>query len=603
MERRVAGRFLPAGFFAALVVLGACREGRESGDSGAAGPPAWVLGEVVDTEGPGVLARLPAPWGSDLLLLRVQGSPYDMGYQHGRLVGPMLLDLWWTYMGVIAGEAGLSDPNDADLLLGSALDTAWGWYEPNVPAMFLEEFDGFGAGLVDAGVDYGDGPDDVAKLPRRIVTLVDIAMSSHLDKANIASMGSFLANGYSDELLAFYGESRAPDPASPAPVQAAATADPASPLLNCSFFAAWGDRSDDGGLYMTRNMDFEADSGLYRYAMVAVYVPDDGVPVASISWLGASLGVLAGVSEEGIAMGAVGSSSPYERLATEPAVLRAREVLQTATTLEEASPFLTNSVDDGLVRAPTIGYNGLVAWGDPRGGGAQAGAVIIENNGLEAGLHRHDADCSVTQSYLRYARDGSVELSWTHDDHPDEVNTEADAQEIDAQGNVRLFSKDGKGNTIEDPKHGSPIQTGYPEDCALYRGDEALAYGVRVHQTAANGPADGGTGLMVDSGSWRERYWPMREMTRAYADGSSFSWEGTEVVADNGGTPVPVGLDQTEQISRVAAMDSNVWDVAFDTTDLVIRVSFESGTGKNWVRAADQPEYLEIDLRDLFLTD
>jgi len=50
-------------------------------------------------------------------------------------------------------------------------------------------------------------------------------------------------------------------------------------------------------------------------------------------------------------------------------------------------------------------------------------------------------------------------------------------------------------------------------------------------------------------------------------------------------------------------MDSNVWDVAFDCTDLVIRVSFESGTGENWVGASDQPAFYEIDLNAVFLSE
>jgi hypothetical protein len=361
---------------------------------------------------------------------------------------------------------------------------------------------------------------------------------------------------------------------------------------------------------MTRNMDFTADSGLYEYAMIAVYVPDGGVPSASVSWLGASLGMLAGLSEEGIAVSAVGSSSPYERIATEPAVIRAREALQGSRTLGEASVFLTNDVGDGIVRAPTIGYNALVSWGDPRNGGAGAEAVIIENNGLEAGLFLHRSDCSVEETLLRFGPDGSVTTSWTHVDHPDEVNTEAEAVEIDAEGRVRLFALDDEGRVqydkygvpVEDPL-GSPVQTGYPMDCALYRGDEAMAYGVRVHQTAANGPADGGRGIMIDSGSYRNRYTPMREMTLAYAAGAAYEREGRTIIPDNDGSPVPIGIAEAEQISRVAAMSSNVWDVIYDTTHLVVRVSYESGEGENWVRASDQPAFLEIDLHDLFLTN
>lgn len=612
------------------LALTACKD--ESKDTGGAEtgddtPPDWVIGEVLDTEGPGVLATTPTPWGTDLYLLRVEGTPYEMGYQHGRLVSPYFMDLWWTYMGVLGMEMGIEDAEIVDELLGNLLDSAWAWMEPNTPASFLDEFRGFGDGLGATGVTYGDGPEDLQKLPIRMVTLIDLAMSSQLEADNLAGMASFLRNGFSDTLYDYYGLSKAShaDPSETfsdhelellsralrGPLrQKPLTLEQQGSPFNCSYFAAWGDRTDDGGLYMTRNMDFTADSGLYKYAMVSVYVPDEGVPVASVSWLGASLGVLAGMSEEGLAVSAVGASSPYERIGTEPAIIRAREALGSATNLEEASVFLTNEVGDGIVRAPTIGYNALVAWGDPRHDGAGAQAVIIENNGLESGLFHHDTDCSVQASLLRYGVDGALESNWSATDHSDQVNNETDAWEINAESQVRTFALDGKGNVqydkygdpIEDPK-GSPIQTGYPEPCALYRGDEAMAYGVRVHQTAANGPAKGGKGLMIDSGSWNNRYWPMREMTLAYADGSAFVWNEQEYIADNAGAPHPIGIDEAEQISRVAAMGSNVWDVIYDTTDLVIRVSFESGEAKSWVRAADQPEFLELDLRQLFLTE
>ena len=582
----------------------------------------WVLGTIVDTEGPGVLATMDGPWGTPPWIIRVEGSHYDMGYQYGRLLGPQMMDMWWLYMGVLGDEMGAANADDADFILGSVLDLAWEHFSPHVPPTFADEFEGLTEGMKAAGVEYGDGDEDLAKIPRRIVTLIDMAMASSLDFDDIAGFFGFLQAGYTDELLAYYGM----DAASGAPVgdeyaelmAAIAALDgqgdgigPHGPFLNCSYFAGWNQRTVDGGLYATRNMDFTTDSGLNSFASIAAFVPDDGVPHASVSWIGANLGVLAGISREGLAISAVGASSPFERAATEPQILKAREVLQSATSIETALPYMSNELDDGIVRAPTIGYNALLAWGDPRGGGAAAEAAILETNGLEIGVHHHHNDCSVDESLVRFAYDGSVDYVWTADDHPEWVNREADAVEIDADAQPRLFAHDGDGNLtqdahgnyIPDPASGIPLQTGYPEDCALYRGDEAMIYGVRVHQTAANGPANGGDGLMVDSGSYRGRYWPMREMTLAYANGTEFVWKDEAVIPDNGGTPVLIGLDEAEAISRVAAMDSNVYDVVYDTTNLIVRVSFESGAGDSWLPASEQPPFLEIDLMELFLTE
>ncbi len=579
----------------------------------------WVLGEIVDTEGPGVLASMDAPWGEKLWVIRVEGSHYEMGYQYGRLFSTQLEELWWTYMGVIGEEMGDVPAEEADLILGGVLDLAWEHFEPNVPQAFHDEFQGVADGLVDGGVEYGDGPEDVAKIPIRIVTLIDLAMSSQMDFENITGFFSFLQDGYTERLLEYYGM----EAASREPTQELEDLMHAfegwaemqgedkfqGPMLNCSYFAAWGDRTEDGGLYMTRNMDFTTDSGLNAHGSIAAFVPDDGVAHASISWIGANFGVLAGMSEEGIAVSAVGASSPFERARTEPQILKAREALWTATDLESAMPFMTNTLGDGIVRAPTIGYNALVSWGDPHGGGANAQSAILETNGLEIGVFHHMADCSVEESLVRFDYEGDVDHIWTPDDHPEWVNREADAVEIDGDGNVRYFMHDGSdyvmdGNDyieVAGPEEGIPLQTGTPMDCALYRGDEAMNYAVRVHQSAANGPANGGTGLMVHSGSYEERYIPMRDMALAYQDGTAYSWEGVEVIPDSGGQPVAIGLDEAEAISRVAAMDSNVYDVVYDTTNLVIRLSYESGAGETWLPASEQPPFLEIDLHDLFL--
>ncbi len=582
----------------------------------------WTVGEIIDTEGCGVLALIPdteTPWGGPFYILRVEGSHYEMGYQHGRMVGPYLLDLWWTYMDSLAEEAGLGSAETMDTVLGGMMDTVWEtWYGPNTPAIYHEEIQGFADGMEAGGFEYGDGDEDLIKLPRRIITLIDLAMSSELNFDDLGGLAGYISSGYTDALLDYYDADTSNMSIDPQAWEIQdvlmGSADPLhvheGPLLQCSYFSAWGDRTDDGGQYMTRNMDFSEDTGIWTNAAMAVYVPDDGVPYASISWLGANLGILAGMSQEGIAVSAVGAESPFERIATEPALLRARDALEHSSSLADALPYLMNDVGDGINRSPTIGYNALISWGDPRNDGADAQAVIMESNGLEAGIFHHHNDCTVTESLIRYDLDGNATM-WTHADDPEVVNTEADAKEIDGDAEVRLFEvdahgeyvRDAHGNHIEVETGGQPIQTGYPLPCALYRGDEAMAYGVRIHQSAANGPMRDNPGLMINSSSWSKRYWPMYQMTQAYEQGTALEWNGAPLIPDNGGEQVKIGMDQTELISRTAAMDSNVWDVVYDTTDLAIRVSYEGGTGDDWVRASDQPSFLEIDLTAVFLTE
>jgi hypothetical protein len=531
-----------------------------------------------------------------------------MGYQYGRLMGPLMEERWETYMDALDKEAGLSGEDTIRNIIGNVIDVAWEWFAPHVPERFHEELAGVVAGLADAGVT---GP-AMEALPRRIITMVDLAMSSQLDPRDLEAMMALLNEGVSRALREYYARPTAPvSPRVRKVVEQLAEVGPRRLLapLQCSFFAAWGHRTDHGGLYATRNMDFTSDTGMHRFASIAAFVPDDGVPYVTISWVGANLGALAGMSREGLTVSAVGASSPYERIDTEPALFRAREVLERATTLEQALAFLTNNVGDDITRAPTIGYNALVAWGDPRGGGAAASAVILENNGLSSGVFRHHTDCSVESFLMRYEPWGEG-VTHTPASWPGLVNSEAEAVEVDAAGRPRLFAHDGTdyvrdaaGNYVEDPA-GVPLRTGYPLPCALYRGDEALAHGVRLHQDACNGPArEGAPGLMLSCNSYRNRYTVMREMTEAWAAGEAWYRNEQEIIASNGGVPAPITMDGAEAVSRAAAMPENTWDVVYDATRLVLRLSYESGTGAGWLPASEQPPFLEIRLEDLLLVD
>jgi hypothetical protein len=150
---------------------------------------------------------------------------------------------------------------------------------------------------------------------------------------------------------------------------------------------------------------------------------------------------------------------------------------------------------------------------------------------------------------------------------------------------------------VPDPA-GKPFPVGKPLACALYRGDEALMHGIRRWQYAANGP-QGGAGLMVGSGSYRNRYAVMHGILAAYGNGTAYAHGGKAWVEDHGGVPVPVTLDQASVIARAAALSSNVMSVVYDATDLVLGVSFEKGTKDSW-EPASAHEHFRFDLAGAF---
>jgi hypothetical protein len=58
------------------------------------------------------------------------------------------------------------------------------------------------------------------------------------------------------------------------------------PLLmpySCSSIAAWGDATEDGHLYQTRNLDWSLEAGAHEFPVLVVYLPDRGHAHVSLS--------------------------------------------------------------------------------------------------------------------------------------------------------------------------------------------------------------------------------------------------------------------------------------------------------------------------------
>jgi hypothetical protein len=278
--------------------------------------------------------------------------------------------------------------------------------------------------------------------------------------------------------------------------------------------------------------------------------------------------------------------------------------------MEDTMPYLSGEVGDGLIRAPSIGTVVMVSYGDPAGQGVAAEGAVSEFNGVFASAYRYGPAPTCEESAFLYEFDEAGELAATynHVEHPDMANLEGDAYEIDRDGNIRTFLVDmnqefvydATSGQLVDDASGLPYPVGFPYPCALYRADPAMNLLVRRYQTASNGPADPDRTniLMHMSGAYRNRHKPQGDMIDAYYNGTRFEWEGVEVIPDTG-TRQTIGIEEAKDIIWVVAMESaNTFSVIYDTTNLVLHVAYESGTGATWKRAADN-EYLAIDLADL----
>jgi hypothetical protein len=88
----------------------------------------------------------------------------------------------------------------------------------------------------------------------------------------------------------------------------------AVPLLmpySCSSIAAWGEATEDGHLYQTRNLDWSLEVRAHDFPVIVVYIPDRGIPHVLPTFAG-MIGAHTGMNVRGIALAEMGDSPAKE---------------------------------------------------------------------------------------------------------------------------------------------------------------------------------------------------------------------------------------------------------------------------------------------------
>lgn len=187
-------------------------------------------------------------------------------------------------------------------------------------------------------------------------------------------------------------------------------------LVGCTSFSVRDSFSSTGNLVVGRNFDFYMGDKFAEDKLILIIKPDSGYKFISYSWAGFT-GVVSGMNEKGITVTINAAKSTLPTSAKTPVALLAREILQYASSLNEAVEIAKKRklfVSESLLIGSGPGNNSIIIEKSPDKMDVvvQDGPVLVCSNHFQGKSFQMDSInvSNIRNSDSQYRYDRTLEL-------------------------------------------------------------------------------------------------------------------------------------------------------------------------------------------------